>query len=48
MIGRQGRRCKQLLDSLKERRRYWKLKEKALCHTLWKTHFARDYGSVVG
>jgi hypothetical protein len=28
--GRQGRRCKQLLDNLKETRRYWKLKEEAL------------------
>jgi hypothetical protein len=27
MTGRQGRRCKQLLDDLKERRGYWKLKE---------------------
>jgi len=47
MIIRHGRRCKQLLDGLKERRGYWKLKEEALCHTLWKTHFAGDYGPVV-
>jgi hypothetical protein len=26
MTGRGGRRCKQLLDDLKEKRRYWKLK----------------------
>jgi hypothetical protein len=26
MMGRCGRRCKQLLDDLKENRRYWKLK----------------------
>jgi hypothetical protein len=25
-----GRRCKQLVDDLKEKRRYWKLKEEAL------------------
>jgi hypothetical protein len=30
MTGRQGRRRKQLLDDLKEKRRYWKLKEEAL------------------
>jgi predicted urease superfamily metal-dependent hydrolase len=29
-IGRQGRRHKQLLDDLKQTRRYWKLKEEAL------------------
>jgi hypothetical protein len=30
MMGRRGRRRKQLLDDLKEKRRYWKLKEEAL------------------
>jgi hypothetical protein len=30
MTGRRGRRCKQLLDDLKEKRRCWKLKEEAL------------------
>jgi hypothetical protein len=30
MTGRRGRRRKQLLDDLKEKRRYWKLKEEAL------------------
>jgi hypothetical protein len=34
MTGRQGRRHKQLLDDLRERRRYWKLKEEALDCTL--------------
>jgi hypothetical protein len=47
MMGKQGRRCKQLLDDLKERRRYWKLKEEALDHTLWRTRFGRDYGPIV-
>jgi len=28
VTGRQGRRCKQLLDDLKETRRYWKMKRK--------------------
>jgi hypothetical protein len=31
---RRGRKCKQLLDDLKERRWYWKLEEEALDHTL--------------
>jgi hypothetical protein len=31
---------------LKEARRYWKLKEEPQDCTLWKTHFARDYGPV--
>jgi hypothetical protein len=30
MTGRRGRRRKQLLDDLKEKRRYWKFKEEAL------------------
>jgi hypothetical protein len=33
---RRGRRRKQLLDDLKETRRYWKLKEEAQDRTLWK------------
>jgi hypothetical protein len=33
--GRRGRRCKHLLDDLKEKREYWKLKEDAIGHTLW-------------
>jgi hypothetical protein len=37
MTGRRGRRRKQLLDDLKERRRYWKVKEEALDRTIWRT-----------
>jgi hypothetical protein len=48
MTGRRGRRRKQLLDYLKEKRRYWKLKEEALDRTLWRTRFGRGYGPVVG
>jgi hypothetical protein len=44
---RRGRRRKQLLDELKEKRRYWELKEEALDHTLRRTRFGRDYGPVV-
>jgi hypothetical protein len=47
MTGRRGRRRKQLLDDLKEKRRYWKLKEEALDRTLWRTCFGRGYGPVV-
>jgi hypothetical protein len=39
MTGRRGRRRKQLLDDLKEKRRYWKLKEEALDRTRWRTRF---------
>jgi hypothetical protein len=41
MTGRQGRRRKQLLDDLKEKRRYWKLIEETLDRTLWRTRFGR-------
>jgi hypothetical protein len=47
MTGRRGRRCKQLLDDFKEKRRYWKLKDEALDRTQWRTRFGRDYGPVV-
>jgi hypothetical protein len=47
MMGRRRIRRKQLLDDVKERRRYWKLKEEALDHTLWRTRFGRGYGPVV-
>jgi hypothetical protein len=43
MIGRRGRRRKQLLDDVKEKRGYWKLEEKALGRTLWRTRFGRGY-----
>jgi hypothetical protein len=43
---RRGRRRKQLLDDLKEPRRYWKLKEEAQDLTLWRTQFGRAYGPV--
>jgi hypothetical protein len=47
MTGRRGRRRKQLLDDIKEKRRYWKLKEEALDRTVWRTCFGRGYGPVV-
>jgi hypothetical protein len=45
---RRGRRLKQLLDDLKEARRYWKLKEEAQDRTLWRTQFGRGYEPVAG
>jgi hypothetical protein len=47
VTGRRGRKYKQLLDDLKEKRGYWKLKEEALHRCLWKTRFGRGYGPVV-
>jgi len=47
MTGRRGRRHKQLLDDLKETRRYWEMKEEVLDCAVWRTHFGRGYGSVV-
>ena len=43
ITGRRGRRRKQLQDDVKEMRRYWKLKEVVLYHTLWRTGFGRGY-----
>jgi len=39
VLGRRGRRCKQLMDGLKKTRKYWKLKEEAADRTLWRTRF---------
>ena len=47
MTGIGGRRHKQLLDDLKEKREYWKLKEEALDRTLWRVRFGRCYGFVL-
>jgi hypothetical protein len=47
MTGRRGRRRNQLLDDLKEKRRYWELKEEALDRILWRNRFGRGYGPVV-
>jgi hypothetical protein len=45
--GRRGRRRKQLLDDLKEKRGYRKFNEEALDRTLWRTRIIRGYGPVV-
>ena len=46
-MGRRGRRGKQLLDNLKERGEYWKLKGEALDRSLWRLRFGRGYGRLV-
>jgi hypothetical protein len=45
--GRRGRRCKQLLGDLEEKRGYLKLKEEALDRTLWRTRFGGGYRPVL-
>ena len=45
-MSRRGERSKQLMDDLKEKKWYWKLKEEALDRTFWRTRFERGYGSV--
>ena len=47
MTERRGRRCRKLLDDLKERRGYSQLKEEALDRTMWRARFGRDFGPVV-
>ena len=47
VTGRRGRRSKKLMDGLKEKLGYWKLKEDALDRIVWRTRFGRGCGSVV-
>jgi hypothetical protein len=47
VTGRRGRRRRELLDDLKERRGYSHLKEEALDCTMWRACFGRDFGPVV-
>ena len=47
MTGIGGRRCKQLLDGLKEKRGYWKWKGETLSRAVGRTRFGGDYGPVV-
>jgi hypothetical protein len=39
VTGRQGRRRKQLLDDLKETRKYWEFREEVLDRVLWEIRF---------
>jgi hypothetical protein len=45
--GRWERRCRRLLDDIKERRGYSYLKEEALDCTMWRAGFGRGFGPVV-
>jgi hypothetical protein len=47
ITGKRGRRHKQLLDELKEKKRYWKLKAETLERTFWRTRFGRGCRPVV-
>jgi hypothetical protein len=47
MTGTRGRKCRKLLDDLKERRGYSHLKEEALDHTMWRARFGREFGPVM-
>ena len=47
VTGRQERRCRKLLDDLKERRGYSHLKEEALDRTMWRACFGRGFGPVI-
>ena len=47
VTGRQGRRCRKLLDDLKESRGYSHLKEEALDCTMRRACFGRGFGPVV-
>jgi hypothetical protein len=42
-----GFKKKREREYMKEKRRYWEFKEKALDRTLWRTSFGRGYGPVV-
>ena len=44
---RRGRRCKKLLDDLKDRRGYSHLKAEALVSTMWRNRFGGGFGPVV-
>jgi len=44
---RRGRRCKKLLDDLKDRRRYSHSKEETLDRTMWRNRFGGGFGPVV-
>jgi len=43
VTGRQGRRCRKLLDDLNERTGHSHLKEEALDRTMWRARFGRGF-----
>jgi len=44
---RRGKRCKQLLEDIKETRSYWRLEGEVLDLSWWRTHFRRGCEPVV-
>ena len=48
VIRKRGRRCRKLLDDLKDRRGYSHLKEEALDRTMWRNRFRGGFGPIVG
>ena len=48
VTGRRGRRRRNLLNDLKERRGYFHLNEEALDRSMWRARFGRGFGRVVG
>jgi hypothetical protein len=44
---RRGRRRKQLLDAVKETRRYWKVKKEGLGRPVWVIGLGRSYGHLI-
>ena len=44
MTRRRGRKCKKLLDDLKDKRGYCQFKEEALDRTMWRNRFGRGFG----
>jgi hypothetical protein len=44
---RRERRREQLLNDLKEKKEYWKLKEEALDRKMWRTGFGRGNRTAV-
>ena len=47
VTGRQGRRRRELLDDLKEKRGYFYLKEEALDRAMWRAGFGRGFRPFV-
>ena len=47
VTGRRGRRCKKLMDDLKDKRGYSHLKKEALDRTMWRNRFRGAFGPVV-
>ena len=47
VTGRRGRKCRKLLDDLKERRGYSQLKEEALDRAMRRARFGRGFGPVI-